>query len=361
MWSDVVHAGLTAAALAIALAAIIVVNNKPSTDTSFVSIQNGVAVIDESVTTFFGPRATAASTRLIPGYTYITTPVVFGSHVIRPLLDNTVLGFYYINTTDVAIDADDDIESISKAVLFLGAGGAVLGASPYFLRPNTITIVASPSPAATIIATSWLSASCVVLYDPVLARNITIDSVCHVSDNTLCGSLFRTSATDDGIFAGNNRVIIGAVPYGFIQANQNGVLVANLTIISYTNYGNAIQCIQNPSYTPELVTSLYLNYYPNQHDSCFMFTGLPIKQTIQTDVCLLITTNPALFALISGTLVDGELPLAAIVTSDNVNNVVVTFFADAACQTSIYTPNDYSMGCPTSPTQHHFWYQSTQT
>ena len=124
-------------------------------------------------------------------------------------------------------------------MLFVTAAGGVV-VSPTDV-PAAATVVVAMTPVADTPTPMWASHGRVVL------GNTTLDAVCHTSNASMCGSLFRSTATDPGIFWSPQNIIVGAVPYGFIAANLRAKLIVNASIVitHYTDRGDAVPCQNN--------------------------------------------------------------------------------------------------------------------
>jgi len=135
-------------------------------------------------------------------------------------------------------------EASKTAMVYLNAsGGIVIGPNEI---PGQTGITVSLSPAAYSATPMWNSHATMSFSDGTI-----LDSVCHVNDASMCGTLLRSSNTDAGIFTSKSRVIVGAVEYGFISANLRArvILNASIVITHYTDRGNAAPCCSSISNT----------------------------------------------------------------------------------------------------------------
>jgi len=349
------------AALIAALVAIayVITASTQANQISPLTIENGVIIIDPSTTTCIGDRVTCTSNRLAPGYIHAFVPIVINSHIIKP--ENDTLAFYYFNNSLEESFIYDNIDAISKPIAFFRDGAAAIGSSPYYMQPNSITIVGTPHPNPDIpIDNSWLPSSDIFFYNPVTNLTSSLTDVCHVQNTSMCGTLFRTSPEAAGVYTSLERVIIGRVNYGLIMASTDShVITNNITIATVTNNGQAVPCTPTPPYTDYLTSALYLEFYPATGSSCVHLVGTPLKEVIQLNTCLPMSAQPALYAL-STQAYTGTITASARVLYDLFLTVSVSFFADASCTTITGTPVAYTLGCPSSPPQSYQWYYSTQ-
>jgi hypothetical protein len=188
--------------------------------------------------------------------------------------------------------------------------------------------------------------------DPISGTRTFRDYVCHYLNASICGTLFRSSPEDPGVFFSLYRIIIGVVDYGFILANlQSYVLVGgDITLISYTNLGSALACVRNPVYEP-VAQSLYLSAFPVEQ-SCYKYTS-KTSHIIPQDQCTPIVALPALYSLLSMTKDDALMTAMIDISANDI--ITVRLFSDPAC--SQYTAEEtYLLGCKAGTQSSFLWY-----
>lgn len=124
----------------------------------------------------------------------------------------------------------------STPLLYLTPKGIVLGPTEI---PAADGIHIQMIPVSDTPTAMWRSRGRLTFSDGSL-----MDSVCHVNDATICGSLFRVSVSDDGIFYSPSRTIIGYVDYGLIAANHIARVIVNASIVitQYLDTATAKPC-----------------------------------------------------------------------------------------------------------------------
>ena len=339
--------------------AFVIASNAPEPQSSPLTVENGVTIVNPTGTTCIGGRTTCTTTRLAPNYIHAFVPIIINSHIIKQ--ENDTIAFYYFNDS---LDPDfvyDNIDAIAKPIAFFRRGGAAIGSSPYYMRDNAITLVKTPDPNPDIpINNAWLPSASIFFYNPIKNSTSSLTDVCHVQNASMCGSLFRTSPTDQGVYNSEERVVVKSVDYGLIMANMESHIIANnITIGTIVNNGMAVPCSPTPPYTDYLTTALYLEYYPAAGSSCINIIGPPLKEVVQLNTCLPTTAQPAIYALSTRAYVN-IIAASAFIQYDTLVTVTVSFFTDPACATIIGTPLEYTLGCPSSPPQSYQWYYSSQ-
>lgn len=126
--------------------------------------------------------------------------------------------------------------SNTALIYFSPLGGIVIGPDEI---DNPSGVIVSLLPTAYSPTPMWNSHAKMEFSDGSM-----LDSVCHVNDARICGTLLRSSPADAGVFTSNSRVIVGAVDYGFIAANLQARVVINASIVitHYTDRGSACPC-----------------------------------------------------------------------------------------------------------------------
>ena len=127
------------------------------------------------------------------------------------------------------------ISDATKAIMYLqSSGGIVVGPDEL---PSESGVTVALVPAAYAATPMWNSHATMTFSDGTI-----LDSVCHVKDGSMCGTLLRTSILDAGIFTSKSRVIVGTVEYGFITANLQARVILNSSIV-ITQYNlSAVPC-----------------------------------------------------------------------------------------------------------------------
>ena len=124
----------------------------------------------------------------------------------------------------------------STPLLYITPTGVVLGPTEI---PAAVGIHLRMIPVSDTPTAMWRSRGRLSFSDGSI-----LDSVCHINDATICGSLFRVSTTDDGIFYSPLRTIIGYVDYGLLAANHLARVIVNASIVitQYIDTAKAVPC-----------------------------------------------------------------------------------------------------------------------
>ena len=132
------------------------------------------------------------------------------------------------------------ISGENTAMVYLKSSGNIV-VGPDEL-PGQSGVIVSLVPTAYTATPMWNSHAKMAFSDGSM-----LDSVCHVSDASMCGTLFRSSVLDAGIFTSKSRTVVGAVEYGFIAANLQArvILNASMVIAHYIDRGTAAPCCSN--------------------------------------------------------------------------------------------------------------------
>ena len=139
-------------------------------------------------------------------------------------------------TIDAAPSGSLRISASSPVVYITSAGGVVVG--PVDIPGSTGTVV-QMEPVSDAATSMWLSHARIAFSDGSL-----MDSVCHVNNAQLCGSLFRAFATDPGLFWSPTKVIFGSVDYGLIAANLRAYVIINgsMVLTQYLDRKKSVPC-----------------------------------------------------------------------------------------------------------------------
>ncbi len=130
------------------------------------------------------------------------------------------------------------------AILYVNpSGGMVIGPTEIIGQQG---VLVSLIPTAYSPTPMWNSHATMAFSDGTI-----LDSVCHVNNANMCGTLFRSSNTDAGIFTSKSRVVVGDVEYGFIAANLQARVIINASIVitHYLDRGSAVPCCSTISNT----------------------------------------------------------------------------------------------------------------
>ena len=233
-----------------------------------------------------------------------------------------------------------------------GTGGSVhVGANKDLMLEGVLTFEATPC--ANVYNDTWQSKSqfAIATLDPSNPYNY-IDDVCLLLDPTYCGTLFRKNLADTGIFDGDNQHW-GYIDYGFIQRNSDAHVYINasrspaeqgiIAVAGYTDYGDAVPCIVNPTNPPPPATGLWLAVY---NGSCTHYTGI-VQSVVPLQRCFPMTAVPWQLPHLAGAPDDETWGLAAL---SEPRGIAFTVYSDAACTIGVASISDYTAwGCNVVP------------
>lgn len=296
-------------------------------------ILNGdMYILDPAKTICIGPisQCLAQTGVAMLGTTQILSPVqIFTNWII----DQTPAGLRlsYINTSN---NPTQYLAAIEPLIHFTNNGGVVVGPSADLAVPNSTTLVGYP--VNYLINNTWLSSSSTTF---VGTGTQYIDSVCHVLNASICGTLFRNSLADIGIFRSIDHTIIGLVDYGAIVASLNAGVIFNrsMVVVDYTDAGSALPCIQNPVGLPPESNNLWVDMYTG---SCTIYSDRN-SSIIPTNTCFNLATIPGLSSIIPTAT---PLMFASIYYQNL--QVNINIFSDNKCSTYLTTQTtSISLGC----------------
>ena len=301
---------------------------------------NGTFILDPSISLCIGPQTACLSQTGTPGTTQILTPIQIYNNW---LLDTTAYGLRlsFINSSidTTILPSATYLSQLIPIIHATNNGGIVIGPDPARAVANILTLVGTP--VNYVIAGMWASTSSIAFVNPSGTVPTFIDTVCHVLNASICGTLLRNSPDDSGLFWSTQRIIYGPVDYGVIVANLDAYVIFNgsMVIVDYQDTGAAQPCMQNPTGEPPASSNLWLDVFLGT--SCTVYRN-HITVAIPQNACFQLSSTPPQIATLVGA--NSSMFAMATVTPANIN-VTITPYSDSACTLPLGGSTTANMGC----------------